>query len=90
MKKIIKEGSVEIKLEFGNFNVKEVMFGFALRWAGMRLAEYIGKAVAELQPEEVETYELEAITKRSQKVQTLMVNEAKMTEAINILAEAGL
>ncbi|KAB3530000.1 glycine/sarcosine/betaine reductase component B subunit [Alkaliphilus serpentinus] len=37
----------------------------ALRWAGMRLAEYIGAAVADLQPEEVEVYELPPVTKRS-------------------------
>ncbi|AOY76171.1 glycine/sarcosine/betaine reductase component B subunit [Clostridium formicaceticum] len=43
----------------------------ALRWAGMRLAEYIGSCVAELQPEEVETYELAPITKRSEEVQAL-------------------
>lgn len=43
----------------------------ALRWAGMRLAEYIGGCVAELQPEEVETYELEPVVKRSQEVQGL-------------------
>lgn len=43
----------------------------ALRWAGMRLAEYIGSCVAELQPEEVETYALEPVVKRSQEVQAL-------------------
>ncbi|SNS07861.1 glycine reductase [Anaerovirgula multivorans] len=43
----------------------------ALRWAGMRLAEYIGGCVAELQPEEVETYALEPVVKRSQEVQGL-------------------
>ncbi|MFZ5969509.1 MAG: glycine/sarcosine/betaine reductase component B subunit [Bacillota bacterium] len=37
----------------------------ALRWAGMRLAEYIGKCVAEMEPEEVESYELAPITKRT-------------------------
>jgi len=39
----------------------------ALRWAGMRLAEYIGNAVKELKPEETETYELEPLTKRDLK-----------------------
>ena len=39
----------------------------ALRWAGMRLAEYIGSCVKDLQPEEVETYEMTAVTKRSGK-----------------------
>ena len=43
----------------------------ALRWAGMRLAEYIGNAVKELEPEEVETYELEPVTKRSKEVSDL-------------------
>ncbi|WP_099190993.1 glycine/sarcosine/betaine reductase component B subunit [Tepidibacter mesophilus] len=43
----------------------------ALRWAGMRLAEYIGNAVKELDPEEVETYELEPVTKRSKEVNDL-------------------
>ncbi|WFD10450.1 glycine/sarcosine/betaine reductase component B subunit [Tepidibacter hydrothermalis] len=43
----------------------------ALRWAGMRLAEYIGNAVKELEPEEVETYELEPVTKRSKEVNDL-------------------
>ncbi|KAB3534054.1 betaine reductase [Alkaliphilus pronyensis] len=38
----------------------------ALRWAGMRLAEYVGACVAELQPEETETYELAAVTKRTE------------------------
>ena len=36
----------------------------ALRWAGMRLAEYIGSCVKDLTPEEVETYELDPVTKR--------------------------
>lgn len=43
----------------------------ALRWAGMRLAEYIGNVVKELEPEEVETYELEPVTKRSKEVNDL-------------------
>ncbi len=43
----------------------------ALRWAGMRLAEYVGKCVAELPPEEIETWELEPVNRRDAKVQTL-------------------
>lgn len=43
----------------------------ALRWAGMRLAEYVGAAVAELQPEEVETFELPPVTKRGHEVTNL-------------------
>jgi glycine reductase len=39
----------------------------ALRWAGMRLAEYIGSCVKDLEPEETETYELEPITKSVKK-----------------------
>ena len=35
----------------------------ALRWAGMRLAEYIGYCVKNLEPEEIETFELDPITK---------------------------
>lgn len=34
----------------------------ALRWAGMRLSEYIGNAVKELTPDELEVLELESIT----------------------------
>lgn len=37
----------------------------ALRWAGMRLAEYIGNCVKDLEPEDLESYELKAVTKRS-------------------------
>lgn len=43
----------------------------ALRWAGMRLAEYIGKCVKDLEPEEIETYEIEPITKRSSDINNL-------------------
>jgi len=43
----------------------------ALRWAGMRLAEYIGACVADLEPEEVETYELDPVIKRTEEVQKL-------------------
>lgn len=43
----------------------------ALRWAGMRLSEYIGSCVKDMEPEEVETYELAPITKRSQEVNDL-------------------
>lgn len=43
----------------------------ALRWAAHKLAEYIGNAVKELEPEEVETYELEPIMKRSQELSKL-------------------
>lgn len=38
----------------------------ALRWGGMRLAEYLGKTVAEQSPDDVETYELAPVTKRTE------------------------
>ena len=37
----------------------------ALRWAGMRLAEYVGSCLKDLIPEETEVYELPPVTKRS-------------------------
>ena len=43
----------------------------ALRWAGMRLAEYLGEAVKDLEPEEKDTYELEPLTRRSDEVSDL-------------------
>lgn len=43
----------------------------ALRWAGMRLAEYIGSCVRDLEPEKLETFELEPITKRPDKTNDL-------------------
>ncbi len=36
----------------------------ALRWAGMRLAEYIGRSVSNQDPDEIEEFELDPITKR--------------------------
>jgi glycine reductase len=43
----------------------------ALRWAGMRLAEYLGEAVKDLEPEDEDTYELEALTRRDDDVSDL-------------------
>lgn len=43
----------------------------ALRVAGHKLAEYIAKCVEGLEPEEIETYHLEGITKRSEEVNKL-------------------
>ncbi|GAB7388155.1 glycine/sarcosine/betaine reductase component B subunit [Bacillaceae bacterium] len=43
----------------------------ALRWAGMRLAEYIGNCVKELEPEEIEVYDLPPIEERSEEVRKL-------------------
>lgn len=43
----------------------------ALRWGAMKLSEHIGKIVKNLKPEEYEIFELEPITKRSEKIQKL-------------------
>jgi glycine reductase len=43
----------------------------AIRMASHKLAEYIGNAVKELEPEEIETYELDPITKRTEEVNKL-------------------
>lgn len=43
----------------------------ALRWAGHKLAEYIGAVVKDMEPEDIETYELEAITNRDEAVNKL-------------------
>jgi betaine reductase complex component B subunit alpha len=43
----------------------------ALRWAGMRLAEYIGACTKGLKSDEVETYALDPITKRDEAVAKL-------------------
>lgn len=37
----------------------------ALRWAGMRLAEFIGSCVKDLEPESMETFELKPVSKRT-------------------------
>lgn len=43
----------------------------ALRWGAHRLAEYLGKTVKNLEPEEVETYKLDPITKRTEEEKKL-------------------
>lgn len=43
----------------------------ALRRAGHKVAEYIAECVRDLEPEEIESYELEPITKRSKEVNEL-------------------
>ncbi|MBB6218280.1 glycine reductase [Anaerosolibacter carboniphilus] len=43
----------------------------ALRWAGMRLAEYIGSCVKDMEPETIEIYELAPVTKRTVEENTL-------------------
>lgn len=43
----------------------------ALRWGAHKLAEYLGAAVKDLEPEDKDVYELPAITKRSAEVNAL-------------------
>ncbi len=43
----------------------------ALRWAGMRLAEYLGRCVKDLEPEQVEIYQLPGITRRDKALKNL-------------------
>jgi hypothetical protein len=43
----------------------------ALRWAGMRLAEYVGACTKDLTPDQTEVFELEPVTKRSKEVNEL-------------------
>lgn len=43
----------------------------ALRMAGHKLAEYIALCVKDMEPEEIETFELEAVTKRNEEVRKL-------------------
>ncbi|MDL2272398.1 glycine/sarcosine/betaine reductase component B subunit, partial [Desulfovibrio sp. OttesenSCG-928-I05] len=43
----------------------------ALRWAGMRLSEYVGNCLKELAPEAMECWELDAVNRRSEAVQKL-------------------
>jgi glycine reductase len=43
----------------------------AIRWGAHRLAEYLGNAVKNLEPEELEVLELEPITKRTEKTNKL-------------------
>src|SRR6056297_3954956 len=43
----------------------------ALRWAGMRLSEYLGETLKDQEPDEVETYSLDPITKRSKEISDL-------------------
>lgn len=43
----------------------------ALRWAGFRLGEYIGNCLKDLEPEEIETFELEPVSKTSDDISKL-------------------
>ncbi|MBW4827443.1 MAG: glycine/sarcosine/betaine reductase component B subunit [Clostridiaceae bacterium] len=40
----------------------------AIRWATHRFAEYLGNTVKSLEPEEIETFELDPITKRTEEI----------------------
>jgi glycine reductase len=42
-----------------------------LRWAGFRLSEFVGSCLAQLEPEEVESWELAAVNRRPEAVQAL-------------------
>lgn len=59
----------------------------ALRWGAMRLSEYVGNAVKELEPEEIEEFELGPIIKRDEKIKALpavvyvMQPQSQMEEA---------
>ncbi|MDD4835792.1 MAG: glycine/sarcosine/betaine reductase component B subunit [Dethiosulfovibrio sp.] len=43
----------------------------ALRWGGMKLAEYIGQCVKDLEPEDMEVFDLPPVTERSAEVNAL-------------------
>ena len=43
----------------------------ALRWAGMRLAEFLGKTLASLTPDSIDVYELDAVNRRDAAVSGL-------------------
>lgn len=43
----------------------------ALRWAGMRLAEFLGKTLADLTPDSIDVYELDAVNRRDSAVSDL-------------------
>ncbi len=43
----------------------------ALRWGAMRLSEYLGNAVKDMEPEDMETYELEPVSKKAEDVAKL-------------------
>ena len=60
----------------------------ALRWAGMRLSEYLGKTVANLEPEEIEVYELNPLTKRTEK-ENMLPNVAFVMQPQSQMEEMG-
>lgn len=43
----------------------------ALRWSGMRLAEYVGNCVRDMKPESMDVFELPPVNRRSPEVQAL-------------------
>lgn len=60
----------------------------ALRWAGMRLSEYLGKTVANLEPEEIEVYELNPLTKRTES-ENMLPNVAFVMQPQSQMEEMG-
>lgn len=60
----------------------------ALRWAGMRLSEYLGKTVSNLEPEEIEVYELNPLTKRTEK-ENMLPNVAFVMQPQSQMEEMG-
>ena len=60
----------------------------ALRWAGMRLSEYLGKTVANLEPEDIEVYELNPLTKRTEK-ENMLPNVAFVMQPQSQMEEMG-
>ncbi|WP_313567367.1 glycine/sarcosine/betaine reductase component B subunit [Acetoanaerobium noterae] len=60
----------------------------ALRWAGMRLSEYLGKTVANLEPEDIEVYELNSLTKRTEK-ENMLPNVAFVMQPQSQMEEMG-
>lgn len=67
MKNLVLVGDTDEEFERHEQQKKNI----ALRWAGHRLAEYVGKCVEKLQPEEIEVWELDPVNRRDPKVQAL-------------------
>lgn len=57
----------------------------ALRWAGMRLAEYIGSAVKDLEPDTTEVYEIDPVSKANKS----LPNVALVLQPQSQMEEAG-
>lgn len=67
LKNIVLVGETDEKFEEREQQKKNK----ALRWAGHKLAEYIGSIVKDMEPEEIESYELGAITNSDEEVSKL-------------------